>query len=332
MKLRYEITGVEKIDVGFSGTIEFRPTGDTIECVIQYITKDFSDAVVFTSDPRVSRGEDVVLMISLPLDRTPVKCFGKIVARSVRTETLEETNGYLARIFISDISRLDRRRLELVIVQRKAFISAGKGVNIDKPAKSSTQPAGEPAKEGRNAEALASEIESLKGSLTNLENTVKQQKDRLEQANRIDAYNILVVDDEVANLSALERTLRALKQTFGHDYNIFSATNGKDALEIMAKHDVGFIIADQRMPGMTGVEFLEKTLVLYPDTVRIMLTAYTDEQLLMDAINKVHVHGYISKPWEPEEILALLREGLESQKMTRSRILGKIHKPGLSAG
>jgi response regulator RpfG family c-di-GMP phosphodiesterase len=65
---------------------------------------------------------------------------------------------------------------------------------------------------------------------------------------------------------------------------------------------------------MTGVELLEKTLERYPNTIRTILTAYTDEQLLMDAINRIHVHRYIRKPWKPEEMMATVREVIENYR------------------
>jgi len=117
-------------------------------------------------------------------------------------------------------------------------------------------------------------------------------------------YNILVVDDEVTNLNALKRVLR-------REYNVFTATNGEDALSIMEQNDIALIIADYRMPGMNGIELLEKTLRKYPDTVRMILSAYTDKELLMDAINTVHVNGYLAKPWEPEEVKSTVKKGIE---------------------
>ena len=127
----------------------------------------------------------------------------------------------------------------------------------------------------------------------------------------MEKYNILLVDDEIGNLYALERTFR-------REYNVFSATNGEDALVIMKDNDIALIIADHRMPNMTGIEFLEKTLQDYPDTIRIMLTAYTDEKLLMDAINTGHVYSYVTKPWETEEIKSVAREGVAAYEITRT--------------
>jgi response regulator RpfG family c-di-GMP phosphodiesterase len=115
----------------------------------------------------------------------------------------------------------------------------------------------------------------------------------------VDLHNILVVDDEVSNLDALRRALR-------REYSVFTATNGHDALAIMEQNDIALIMADHRMPGITGIELLEKVWRKYPDAIRIILTSYTDEKLLMDAINMVHAHGYLTKPWEPEEITSIV--------------------------
>jgi response regulator RpfG family c-di-GMP phosphodiesterase len=121
----------------------------------------------------------------------------------------------------------------------------------------------------------------------------------------VDLYSILVVDDEVSNVNALQRALR-------RGYNVLSATNGEDALAIMEQNDIALIIADHRMPGMTGVELLEKILQKYPNTIRIILTSYTDEGLLMEAINTVHAHGFLAKPWEPEEITSVVGKWIAS--------------------
>jgi len=138
------------------------------------------------------------------------------------------------------------------------------------------------------------------------------------------AHNILVIDDEVNNLRALERTFR-------HEYNVFSADSGENALSIMEQNDIAVIIADHDMPGMTGVEFLEKTWQKHPDTIRIILTERSDEKLLMDAINMGHVYSYIIKPWEPEEIKAIVKGGIEAYEKTRvsresseRRMIGQI--------
>jgi class 3 adenylate cyclase/DNA-binding NarL/FixJ family response regulator len=134
-------------------------------------------------------------------------------------------------------------------------------------------------------------------------------------------YNILLVDYDVGNLDALERI-------FIQEYNVFSATSGEVALDIMAQNDVAVIIADHHMPDMTGIELLEKTLQDHPDTVRVILAAYTDEDLLMGAISKVHVHSFLPKPWEPEEVKAVVGEAIKTYEAMRApeRVPGNERK------
>ena len=127
-------------------------------------------------------------------------------------------------------------------------------------------------------------------------------------------YSILAVDDEVNNLNALERTLR-------REYNLFLATTGQDALAMMDQKDIALIVTDQRMPSMTGVELLEQASQKYPDTIRIILTAYaeSDQKLLNDALRVGHIHAYVTKPWEPEEMRAIIRKGIETYESSRLR-------------
>jgi serine phosphatase RsbU (regulator of sigma subunit) len=120
---------------------------------------------------------------------------------------------------------------------------------------------------------------------------------------------ILVVDDEVANLQKLQRT-------FVNRYPVLAATNGRDAFDLVQKNEgIAVIIADQRMPDMTGVEFLRNTLALLPDAVRIILTGYTDVDVLMDAINSCKVYRYMVKPWDPPDLLMTVERGLEAHSL-----------------
>ncbi len=112
---------------------------------------------------------------------------------------------------------------------------------------------------------------------------------------------LLLVDDEENIASALVRLLRR------DGYNILRANSGKAGLELLAQHEVGVIISDQRMPEMTGAEFLSKVKELYPDTVRIMLSGYTDLNSVTDAINRGAIYKFLTKPWEDD----LLRENVE---------------------
>jgi CheY-like chemotaxis protein len=127
-------------------------------------------------------------------------------------------------------------------------------------------------------------------------------------------HNLLVVDDE-------ERSLEALRRTFRDEYNVFSATNGEDALDMLEHEDIAVIITDHRMPGMTGVEFLEKARQKSPDTIRIIITAYTGEELLMDAVNRVHAHGFVPKPWIPERVKDIVRKCITSVEKQKDRQL-----------
>jgi DNA-binding NtrC family response regulator len=118
------------------------------------------------------------------------------------------------------------------------------------------------------------------------------------------AYKILIVDDEAANLRALERLFR-------DDYDVITAGSGADALELLGQHDVALLITDQRMPGMTGMELLKKTVSLRPRMVRIILTGYTDVDALVDAVNSGHVYKYVAKPWSNEEFKLTVKRALE---------------------
>lgn len=106
---------------------------------------------------------------------------------------------------------------------------------------------------------------------------------------------LLYVDDELHNLISF-------KATFRMKYNVHTAISAAEAMEILEKTPVEIIITDQRMPNMTGVEFLERVLVKYPETMRILLTGYSDMAAVVDAINKGKIFHYLSKPWDEEEL------------------------------
>jgi two-component system, NtrC family, response regulator HupR/HoxA len=123
-------------------------------------------------------------------------------------------------------------------------------------------------------------------------------------------YGILIVDDEPANL-------QKLKRTFVGEFVVHEAAGGEAALRLLEEHKVVAIITDQRMPGMTGVELLKRSLAVNPDAVRIILTGYTDVEDLMDAINQGHVHRYITKPWDPFSLRETVRRELERWELKR---------------
>jgi adenylate cyclase len=124
---------------------------------------------------------------------------------------------------------------------------------------------------------------------------------------------ILVVDDEPDNLDLLYRT-------FHREFKVLRAENGPAALEILAQvGEVAVIISDQRMPLMSGTEFLSLTATQYPDTIRIILTGYTDVVDLVEAINSGKVFKYVTKPWDDEELRAVVRQAVDTHNVLKTR-------------
>lgn len=124
---------------------------------------------------------------------------------------------------------------------------------------------------------------------------------------------ILYVDDEPANLNAFKRA-------FGGDYRVQTCLSGEEALALLEKEDFPLVIADQRMPGMAGIELCERLFATRPDTVRIILTAYTGVQVLLEAIQRGHVHDYIVKPWKKSELMPVLNRVFEDLRRRKAKI------------
>ena len=125
-------------------------------------------------------------------------------------------------------------------------------------------------------------------------------------------YKILIVDDEPANL-------RTLARLFREDYEVLTAASGDEALALLGQHDVALLITDQRMPGMTGIELLKKTVPLRPRMVRIILTGYTDVDALVEAINCGQVYRYVAKPWNNDELRLTVKRALEHFESFKQR-------------
>ncbi len=127
-------------------------------------------------------------------------------------------------------------------------------------------------------------------------------------------HTILLVDDEVNNLQLLRRTLR-------HDYNILTASNGKEALEIVeGKGDeIALIVSDQKMPEMEGTEFLKRVAGEYPDIVKILLTGHLDVDAIVDSINDCHLYQYIVKPFDPEELKLTIDSGIKKFDLVNNK-------------
>ena len=150
----------------------------------------------------------------------------------------------------------------------------------------------------------------------NSERDRDQSGDVIESARR-DAsarpYGILIVDDEEAILESLALTL-------GADYRIFTATTGAQGLEVLEREEIALVIADQVMPAMTGVEFLEKVIERDPRTIRMMLTGYADIGSLVRAINEGRIYRYIPKPWEPDELRLNVKRALEAYDLATENV------------
>ena len=130
---------------------------------------------------------------------------------------------------------------------------------------------------------------------------------------------LLVVDDEPDNLDLLYRTFR-------RNFRVFKAKSGAEALEVLAQQgEMAIIISDQRMPKMTGTEFLSHTVEKFPDTIRMVLTGYTDVEDLVSAINSGKVFKYITKPWNPKKLKDVILQAAETYTALkkRTRALGR---------
>lgn len=126
------------------------------------------------------------------------------------------------------------------------------------------------------------------------------------------ATTVLFVDDEKRILSALKRL------TKDEDFDVITASSGEKALEILEQtSDIGLIVSDQQMPRLTGVEVLEKAKVLAPDALRMILSGCSSVSTAVDAINKGEAYRFITKPWDDDELLRLLREAVERFRLIR---------------
>src|SRR5579863_3017986 len=114
---------------------------------------------------------------------------------------------------------------------------------------------------------------------------------------------LLAIDDDV---NVLEAVVQDLRRQYGSEYRVMRAAGGQPALDTLTQlrqreDPVALLLSDQRMPGMTGVEFLERSRELYPEARRVLLTAYADTDAAIQAINAARIHYYLNKPWDPPE-------------------------------
>jgi class 3 adenylate cyclase len=123
---------------------------------------------------------------------------------------------------------------------------------------------------------------------------------------------VLIVDDEPRVLDSLEALLAM-------DYRVLRADRPEEALGVLAREEVALIVSDQRMPGMAGTDLLASSREVSPETVRVLLTAFTDADALMESINAAHIYHFLLKPWDPKELTHTVRRGVERYALARER-------------
>jgi len=133
--------------------------------------------------------------------------------------------------------------------------------------------------------------------------------------------SLLVVDDEPDLVQSVKDLLR-------YDYRVFGVTRAAEGLAVMERENIDIVMSDQRMPEMTGVELLKRLREKYPDTIRLLFTAYADINAVTDAINEGSVYRYITKPWDLDELRAVLRQAAEHRSLIveRKQLMCELQK------
>lgn len=125
-----------------------------------------------------------------------------------------------------------------------------------------------------------------------------------------DKIQILYVDDEPNNLISF-------KAAYRREFNVFVAESGAEGRKVLENNDISIVITDQRMPVMTGVEFLESIVNEFPDTIRILITGFSDIQAVIDAINKGKIYHYVQKPWDETYLRNIITNAYETHRLRR---------------
>ena len=125
-------------------------------------------------------------------------------------------------------------------------------------------------------------------------------------------HTVLCVDDEVNILQTLKRLLRK------ENYQLLTAASGKEGLEILANNDVHLVISDQRMPEMSGTEFLAEIKDRFPDVIRIILTGYTEVDAITESINRGHIYKFFLKPWNDDNLKLEIRKALDQYDLIKA--------------
>ncbi|MGH9181050.1 MAG: response regulator, partial [Acidimicrobiales bacterium] len=133
-----------------------------------------------------------------------------------------------------------------------------------------------------------------------------------------------MVDDEPDNLDAF-------RFNFRKTFELLTAGSGAEALALLREHDVAVLVTDQRMPGMSGVEFVTEVCKRHPRTVRMILTGFSDMEAIIQAINDGHVYAYVAKPWEPDQLKQLMKQAVEHYQLSveNERLLVDLRRANL---
>lgn len=134
-------------------------------------------------------------------------------------------------------------------------------------------------------------------------------------------HAILLVDDEPEILYSLQGLLR-------REFELYTAESGSQALEILQQHPIHVIMSDQRMPEMTGVQLMRRVKTEHPEAIRIVFTGYADIRAVIEAINNVGLYRYITKPWDPDELIEVLHQAAAryDEIVERQRLLEDLHQ------
>lgn len=132
-------------------------------------------------------------------------------------------------------------------------------------------------------------------------------------------HPVLIVDDEPEILYSLRALLR-------QEFEVHTATSAYEAMQVLRRQPVHVVLADQRMPDTTGVEFLTQVRAEYPEAMRLVFTGYADIKAVIDAINRGSVYRYLPKPWDPDELQAVLHQAAAEyeRRADRQRILADL--------
>ena len=126
----------------------------------------------------------------------------------------------------------------------------------------------------------------------------------------MDKASILIVDDQVEILNSLRRLFKT-------DYDVHTASSGAEGLQIVRRQPLAVILSDQRMPHMDGVHFLKETMRLQPDALRLMITGYADIEATIGAVNEANIFQYISKPFEPDDLLRIVANAVNRYRLVQ---------------